>query len=66
MALISAAIANALAQLSFPRLLIPFIFQMTALVLILHFWLKPERRKLRDLPNAASATPEAAAPSRAR
>ena len=40
-AVISAALANALAQLSFPRLLVPFVFQMTALVVLLHFWLKP-------------------------
>lgn len=36
-AIISAAIANAVTQMSFPRLFIPFIFQMTALVLILHY-----------------------------
>ena len=36
-AVVSAAFANSLTQLSFPRLIFPFLFQMTALVLILHF-----------------------------
>lgn len=58
-ALISAAIANALAQLSFPRLLVPFIFQMTALVLLLHFWL---RRHQRESPaRSVGASPGSAA-----
>jgi hypothetical protein len=39
-ALVSAAIANAVTQLSFPRLLIPFMFQMSALVVALHFVIK--------------------------
>lgn len=36
-AVVCAALANALTQLSFPRLLLPFIFQLVALSLILHF-----------------------------
>lgn len=36
-AVISAAIANAVTQMSFPRLFIPFIFQMTALVIIFYY-----------------------------
>jgi hypothetical protein len=39
-ALISAALANSVTQLSFPRLLIPFVFQLTALVLIIHFFVR--------------------------
>jgi hypothetical protein len=42
-AVIAAALSNALAQLSFPRLLVPFVFQMTALVLVLHVFLRPPR-----------------------
>ena len=34
-AVVSAALANSLTQLSFPRLFIPFLFQMTALILML-------------------------------
>ena len=36
-ALISAAVANSITQMSFPWLLVPFIIQMTALVIILRF-----------------------------
>jgi hypothetical protein len=36
-AVVCAALANALTQLSFPRLFVPFIIQLVALLLILHF-----------------------------
>lgn len=36
-ALISAAVANSITQMSFPWLLVPFIIQMTVLVIFLHF-----------------------------
>lgn len=39
-ALICVAIANALTQLSFPRLLLPFIFQMTALAWLLGLYMR--------------------------
>ena len=61
MALISAAIANALAQLSFPRLLVPFLFQMTALAVVLHFWLRPDRHRTRALPDTTASVPVGAA-----
>jgi len=46
-ALISAALANALTQLSFPRLLIPFIFQMTALIILLSIIYRSQYRPLK-------------------
>jgi hypothetical protein len=58
-ALISAAVANALAQLSFPRLIVPFVFQMTALVLLLHFWLRPANRRSNVAPIAAMSSTNA-------
>lgn len=39
-ALICAAVANALTQLSFPRLLIPFLLQMTVLAVILGWFMR--------------------------
>lgn len=41
-ALISAAMANAMTQMEFPQLIFPFVFQMTALMLLLHYF---SRRK---------------------
>jgi hypothetical protein len=55
-ALVSAAIANALTQLSFPRLLVPFLFQMTALVLILHLWMSRSSARWTFAPRLPSAT----------
>jgi hypothetical protein len=46
-AVISVALANAFTQLSFPRLLIPFIFQMTVLVLIMHYFLRSRVSQLK-------------------
>ena len=39
-ALISAAMANAITQMGFPRLIFPFVFQMTALMLLLHYFFR--------------------------
>lgn len=44
-ALISAALANALTQLSFPRLLVPFMFQMTALCLLIALYFRGARAR---------------------
>ena len=39
-ALICAAVANALTQLSFPRLLLPFLLQMTVLAMLLGWFMR--------------------------
>lgn len=47
-ALISAAIANALTQMGFPQLIVPFVFQMTALMLLLRYFFRRNFAQPRD------------------